>query len=384
MRSLRRNSLIFLIGCLMLCAGSQFFLMPAYNKFLGLNTSVPELLQKYPTLPPTQQQNIAPPQTCTTKRAGFETGISFPQWTPEGYGSGDIHWAEGIQTIRSQTGACWIEMPLLFYQETLTSTTITTGPSTPTLDSLSYGIRLAHYLGFHVFITFLLTVSTGPQAWSGSISFTSYQQEQQWFTSYWQTLKPYVTVAAQAGAEQLAIGTEYEWLQRNAPDDLWNGLIANMKSIYQGTLTYDINWTDIQDPIRQWMRNPDLQTLGVSAYAPLIDTRTRVDPKQIPTLWQNKVKVNLDNLSVQYGKPIFISEIGYRNSSDALYNSWESTSSAPSDPEEQAAACEAALVNVIPDPHISGIFFWGWDDVGAFSLTGLPAVNTIHSQYLAA
>ena len=78
---------------------------------------------------------------------------------------------------------------------------------------------------------------------------------------------------------------------------------------------------------------------------------------------------------------IFISEIGYRNSADALYRSWEPTSPAPADPQEQAAACDAALANIIPDQHILGSFFWGWDDVEAFNLNGLQATNVIHKYY---
>lgn len=77
----------------------------------------------------------------------------------------------------------------------------------------------------------------------------------------------------------------------------------------------------------------------------------------------------------------FLAEIGYRNSADALYHSWEPTSSAPPDPVEQAAACDAALANILPDQHILGSFFWGWDDARAFNLKGLPAATVIHKYY---
>jgi hypothetical protein len=90
----------------------------------------------------------------------------------------------------------------------------------------------------------------------------------------------------------------------------------------------------------------------------------------------------LDAFSLQLRKPMIISEIGYRNSADTLYNSWlpYSTLSRP-DPAEQAAACNAALANVIPDPHIAGIFFWGWDGVDSFKLAGQPAVGVLNHWY---
>jgi hypothetical protein len=271
-------------------------------------------------------------------------------------------------------------MPILLYQDTLFSTTVTTGPSTPLLAAFAYGVHFAVALGYRVFVTPLITAN-GPQAWSGAIHFSTYQQEQQWFTSYWQTLKPYAAAAAQAGAEQLSLGTEYEWLQKFVPDSLWNNLISNIRSVFPGTLTYDMNWTTLQVPPRAWMRNSNLEMIGISAYLPLTDTRERVDPKLISGLWRDKAKSALDAFSTRLSKPIFLSEVGYRNSADALYHSWESTSTAPTDPNEQTAACDAVLANILTDPHILGSFFWGWDDVGAFALKNQPAVTVLHNRY---
>ena len=113
----------------------------------------------------------------------------------------------------------------------------------------------------------------------------------------------------------------------------------------------------------------------------MLATPQRVDPKHIYGLWQQTVKHELDNFATALGEPIFISEIGYRNSTDALYHSWESTTTAPPDPQEQAAACDAALANIIPDKLILGSFFWGWDDTEAFNLNGLQAATVIHAHY---
>jgi len=40
-----------------------------------------------------------------------------------------------------------------------------------------------------------------------------------------------------------------------------------------------------------------------------------------------------------------------------------------------------ALANIIPDPNILGVFFWGWDDTGSFSLKGLQAASVVHTHY---
>ena len=94
------------------------------------------------------------------------------------------------------------------------------------------------------------------------------------------------------------------------------------------------------------------------------------------------MKRAIDNFAIHAGKPVVISEIGYRNTADALYLTWDTESpTSPPDPIEQAAACNAALENVMFDSHIAGVFFWGWDGVGAFKLSGQPAVVVLHEWY---
>ena len=188
--------------------------------------------------------------------------------------------------------------------------------------------------------------------------------------------------AAIAGAEQVSIGTEESWLQQYAPASLWNTLIMRVHSVFSGTITYDMNWSTLSPPFPSWMSNADLGVIGVSEYIPLTDVRERIDPTMMFALWRDKIKAVLDTASIALGKPIVISEIGYRNTADALYHTWypESTVSPP-DPVEQAAACDAALANMISDPHIVGIFFWGWEDVQSFQLSGQPAVAVLHKWY---
>jgi hypothetical protein len=377
---IQKNSILLLLGIIVIVSASLVYLFTAGKAALQQSDVTPTATAPY--TPQSELSQARPAKSCSLKQRDFQMGIAFPQWGPTAYGQNDAKWVTELPDMRAQTAACWVEMPVLLYQSSLTSTTVTMGPSTPSLLSFTYGIQYAHFLGLHIFVTPLLGVN-GAQPWAGAIKFSAYQEEQQWFTSYWQAIKPYVVIARQTGVEQFALGTEYEWLQENAPASLWNGLIAEFRSAFPGTLTYDTNWDVIQKQPPSWMRNANLKMIGVSAYVPILDSPQRVDPKRIFGLWQQTVKRALDNFAIALGKPIFISEIGYRNSTDALYHSWESTSSAPPDPQEQAAACDAALANIIPDQHILGSFFWGWDDTGAFNLNGLQAATVIHAQYKA-
>ncbi len=371
-------------GFLFLTLAALLFVLWQFFSYIegNLSNSSPPVHAHYVGTEVAENKAIPTPRKQSNihyKRPNFEAGIVFPEWSSDGYGA---NWQQQLPAIQNQTGARWMEMTLFFSQATPSSTQVGTNQSTPTLQIFSDGIRAAHALGYHVFVVPLMGVDSPAGQWAGTIQFSTYQEQAQWFDSYWQALQPYVTAAAQAGADQLAIGTELVLLQQDAPAALWNTLIARIHAVFPGPLTYDMNWTSLDLPLASWLYNPQLAMLGVSEYIPLVSNRIRVDPAEMPGLWKTIVGTALDKVAVQLKKPVIISEIGYRNSADTLYNSWLPYSTvSPPDPVEQAAACDAALTNVIPDEHIGGIFFWAWDNVQGFKLSGQPAAQVLKKWY---
>jgi hypothetical protein len=202
---------------------------------------------------------------------------------------------------------------------------------------------------------------------------------QSWFDNYWLAYRPYVMAAAQAGADELAIGSEYELLQPAAPV-LWNRLIQRAHQAFPGELTYDLNWSSLYYPLPSWLHNRYLSAIGVSVYVPLTDTPQRLSPGALPALWQATIGQLLDRSAAQIGRPILLSELGYRDSADALYDPWEVSTGAPSDQVEQAAAYNAALSSVIRDPRIAGVFAWAWE-FPPFDLRCRLAAQVLHQWY---
>ncbi|HEU5378208.1 MAG TPA: hypothetical protein VFV38_22530 [Ktedonobacteraceae bacterium] len=314
-------------------------------------------------------------------RPDLERGMVYPEWSSQAYGFEDSTWQQGVATMKTETGATWIEMPIVLRQSTYTSMDLGPDSNTATLDAFGNGIQRAVSLGYHVFFVPLTDVVAHDQ-WAGVIEYQSQQQLQAWFDRYWNALKPYAEVAQQAGAEQMAIGTELEWLAQNAPASFWNQLISRVQSVFKGKLTYDMNWwPSLNDRPPTWFKNPALTAIGLSEYIPLVDSSQRVDPGAMPDLWKNKVGKLIDTFVAQIGKPIILSEIGYRDTSDGLYNPYSGESSAPTDTQEQAAAYAAALINVFNDPHITGIFFWAWDNVDQLGVAGKQAVQVVYRWY---
>jgi hypothetical protein len=339
-------------------------------EWILLTGSSPQAVYKA-SIPPT------PTPAIGSLPVDFQTGVVFPQWGTTAYSATNQNFTYGLQEIHDQTGARWVELTITLYQKDFNTNHLDPSEQTVSPESLAEGIRIAHQRGYKVFVAPLLTV--GATGWAGDIHYRRSRDTTAWFENYFQSLQPYLEVAAREHVEQFALGTEYEALEA-APADLWNTLIDQAHAIYPGNLTYDMNWTAALKQPRDWMKNSNLDFLGVSVYRPLTTRPAPRDADGLTTLWQYKIGDMLDKLAVDSGKDIVLSEIGYRNSADALYQPWQWKSSAPADPNLQAAAYEAALQNIIRDPYVAGAFFWGWS-VPAFAPNWLPAAQTLHRWY---
>src|SRR5437879_4136516 len=181
MSKFKQYALLFLILALLILTSWQAFLyvktmsnasLRAGNKPLSVN-SLRVNEDKTVSVRPT-------PPAIHYQRPNFEAGIVFPQWSSDGYGT---NWQQQLPAIQKQTGARWIEMTIFFSQTPHSSTQVRSNASTPTLQSLTAGIRAAHALGYHVFIAPLMGVDTPTDQWAGMIQFSTYQEEAQWFDS---------------------------------------------------------------------------------------------------------------------------------------------------------------------------------------------------------
>jgi hypothetical protein len=247
-------------------------------------------------------------------------------------------------------------------------------------EALRIAIRQAHGLGFRVLVKPHIWV---PESWAGAVEPDSEDSWRIWFSRYRVELERIARIAADEGAEALAIGTE---LAKTSARPEWNDLIATARAAFPRTLIYVAHNTEEAESVPFW---PQLDAIGVSLYPPLgadDDHTGRIGVMQ-------EVAERLDLLSHRLGKPIVVGEIGVRSADGAAAKPWESA-------EERVAAANPQLqANVLADwltvlnrPSVHGVLIWRWfTDPAAggpndtdFTVQGKPAERIVSCAWTGA
>jgi hypothetical protein len=223
-------------------------------------------------------------------------------------------------------------------------------------------------------------------SWPGEVEMSSEAEWQAWFARYREFVLGWARFAAAEGLEGLCIGTELD--KTVGREREWRELIAAVRAVYSGLLTYAANWTHYEE-VPFW---DALDAIGVNAYFPLSQA-ARPDVTELMCAWQ-PLHARLAKLSERFERPIVFTEIGYHPAEGALAEPWSwNVGDAPLAPECQANAYEAALRVFLDEPWFGGFFWWKWhaeerhprrgSPASTFSPQGLPAEEVLKRAYAA-
>lgn len=198
----------------------------------------------------------------------------------------------------------------------------------------------------------------GDGKWRSDIAMNSEEEWNAWFESYTAWIMHYATLAAKHDIEALCIGTELHQTIKRTED--WKKLIKNIKSVYDGELTYAANWYQEYEDVKFW---DDLDYIGIQGYFPL-SKKESPNKKDLIASWK-KHKKKLKKIANQYNKKIVFTEIGYKNTTDAAKEPW----TWPQDlnhqditisNETQQVCYEALFESFWNEPWFDGLFIWKW------------------------
>lgn len=317
--------------------------------------------------------------------------------------AGDTVTAAELEPLRD-LGVTWITQTPFGWQRSIGEPEIHLTPDRGFWGERDEGLvttlRLAHELGIKSLLKpHIWLVEEGraqydgdqqeqqPTPWRGAIGYESQEDWQKWFASYRRFLLHYAELAERAGFDGLVVGTELDGTLEREAD--WRRLIAEVRSVYSGPLTYAATWRRFEQ-VPFW---DALDAIGVQGYFPL-SSHPRPALGTLLEAWREP-KRRLAALARATDRPVLFTEVGYRSMADAGVRPWEWTESsgtrAAPDLELQARLYEAFFRSFWDQSWFAGAYFWKWYPDGRhhrahevdFSPQGKPAAAVLARWYRA-
>ena len=299
-------------------------------------------------------------------------------------GAGRIE-AVQLEPLR-ELGVDWISQTPFGWMRSIDSPEIRFGGSRvlwgESDDGLASTAAWARERGIHTLLKPHLWVH---HAWPGEIEMRAEQDWTRWFEQYERFILHYARLAERHGFEALAVGTELGGTTSRERE--WRAIIARVRGVYHGRLTYCANWHEEPERIAFW---DALDFIGIQAYYPLAEGPTPA-PDAIRRAWE-PISTELAALASRNGRPIVFTEVGYRSQEGALARPWEWDTDGAVNLVLQQQAYAAMLDALWDRPWFGGTFVWKWHpeppaDATAsrdFTPQGKPALEAIRAVYRAA
>ena len=238
---------------------------------------------------------------------------------------------------------------------------------------------------------------SGVFGWRGDVGFEDPAALDRFFRGYTDWIVHQATLAERAGVDLFCMGLEYAKLEHH--DGRWRAVIAAVREVYAGPVTYAANW-DRLDEVTFW---DALDAVAVQAYFPLVaeDTAAPTDA-ELRAGW-GRVLAQLHATAARTDRPVLLAELGYPRSTAAASRPWESAeepwhlqpdpAAVPGDDATGAAlkarclaiALEALDAEPAGSP-IAGAFLWKWFPTPRrldteFHLQNAPMIGVIEQAW---
>jgi len=220
--------------------------------------------------------------------------------------------------------------------------------------------------------------------WPGDIDMPDEQAWAAWFDSYEEFILRYARLAESHGLEALAVGTELGGTTGRERE--WRRVIARVREVYHGRLTYCANWNGEPERVAFW---DALDFIGIQAYYPIAEGPSP-SLETIRDAW-SPIASRLEALARRTRRPIVFTEIGYRSQDGALERPWEWRGAGSVNLDLQRDAFAAMYDALWDRPWFGGTFIWKWhpvppEETGGncdFTPQGKPALGAIRAAYRA-
>jgi hypothetical protein len=248
-------------------------------------------------------------------------------------------------------------------------------------------IGMAHAHGLKVFLVPHLWVESGE--WRALVDPKTDDGWARWAESYDRFVRAWAEVAEDARADILSVGVELRSWVTTSRAPSFAAVIADVRRIYGGVLTYSANWDDVEDTVILG----DVDVIGVNGFYPLADEPGASAEKLREG--GERVRAKVHALAERWQRPVLFTEIGYTTRPDPAVRPWEwpdTMSHVTVDEPAQAAAYRGLVAPLLEEPDFAGFFVWRFyadpDDVSqeapwGFSPRGKQAELVVRDAFAA-
>jgi hypothetical protein len=205
-----------------------------------------------------------------------------------------------------------------------------------------------------------------------------------WFENYTVFITHYAQIAQDHQVDIFVIGNEMEYATHREDD--WRKVIAAVRSVYKGPITYAANtWNFEALKVEFW---DELDFIGTNAYNYFYQGITDISIDGMRTAWEPALQ-KLEALSEKYEKPVLFTEFGATSKEGqtrAIARDW---TAAGYDGQAQADYYAAFFDAIKDQPWVKGVLIWdletrplqgGPNDLG-YTFIAKPAEAVVRQFY---
>jgi hypothetical protein len=317
----------------------------------------------------------ASPASASTFQRGVALGLFHedPLWSYAGL----------LREIKDLS-ASHVSLVPAYYQEHAGSTEIYRHPRFSVPDeTITRTVSEAHSLGLSVMLFPIVRLATPRKdsEWRGTLT---PDNRAAWWDNYKRLVLHLARLCADHRVAQFSVGSEFSTLDGERDLPHVQKLVASVRSVFRGHLTYSGNW-DHYDKVALY----DLcDSAGLCAYFPLA-SRLQSPPISLETMvsaWQKK-QAELVAFSTRIRKPLLFTEVGYLSQRGASAWPWEESAQKPIDLEDQRRAYEAFATVWQNEPALQGAYFWNYYGFGGrvsrgYTMRHKPAAQEMERYFL--
>jgi hypothetical protein len=248
----------------------------------------------------------------------------------------------------------------------------------PLLHARGMRVLLKPYLWSHQFYE--------SELWTGSIAMTSEADWKTFFKNYSEFILEYARIAEATNVDLFCVGVELPTTFAHVR--AWQRLIADVRAVYHGAITYAATGVDEAEVVPFW---PLLDVIGVDAFFPITDS-LRPTNAELRRGWES-YRARLSKIASTHSKRVIFTEAGYKSCVGSACKPWEWVEHTPHPADlDQQARCYNALADaVFGEPWFGGLFWWkyytaleggGINDID-FTPYGKPAEDVMGTRFRA-